>query len=158
MTITLHPRTEKQVRIYFERTQNEQIKKFLPSAAETLTDALRMFREVSEGKTASFGRTIFADGTYIGDIWCYGINEAETPGAMLSFCIFETAYWGKGAASAALRLFLRELNEKFTFRTLGAFTYADNMACRRVLEKNGFLLLESFNEDGRASCYYQKEW
>jgi hypothetical protein len=37
---------------------------------------------------------------------------------------------------------------------VGVFTFADNIALRNVLEKNGVSLKESFVENGRGSVYY----
>ena len=39
---------------------------------------------------------------------------------------------------------------------MGAFTFSDNVASIRVLEKNGFQLKEEFVEDGRASGYFRR--
>ena len=41
--------------------------------------------------------------------------------------------------------------------SLGAFTFASNIASIRVLEKNGFTRREEFEEDGILSCYLQVE-
>ena len=107
--ISLRLRTEAHVKLYFERTQNEIIRNMLPSAAKTMEDALRMFREASEGKTASYGRTIYMDEIYVGDIWCYGMDSDKTPNAMLSFCIFAPSCWSKGICSKAVELFWDEI-------------------------------------------------
>ena len=50
---------------------------------------------------------------------------------------------------------LQELHSRFSISTIGAFTYADNAASVRVLEKCGFMQQEAFTEDGRASLYYE---
>ena len=74
---------------------------------------------------------------------------------MVSYCIFEAAYWELGIATQALALFLGEIIPKFGLETVGAFTYADNFPSIRVLETNGFRLVEEFTEDGVLSRYYQ---
>jgi len=76
---------------------------------------------------------------------------------MLSYCIFEKSYWRKGIATEALALFLEEIVPRFSLKTVGAFAYCSNAASARVLEKNGFIKLEEFTEDGVLSAYYQKE-
>ena len=48
MIISLHERTEAHVRTYFQRTQDVEIRAMLPSAAETVEDALAMFRRAQE--------------------------------------------------------------------------------------------------------------
>ena len=57
---------------------------------------------------------------------------------MLGFCIFEKTYLNKGIATEAVPLFLKEIQEKIELKTIGAFTFSDNFASQRVLEKSGF--------------------
>lgn len=156
MNITLHPRTAETVAIYFEKAQYPAIKRMLPQKATSVEEALADFAKTQQPGAASYGRTIYADGCYVGDVWIYGIDPADTPNAMLSYCIFEPELWGKGAATRAVQLFLTEVQEKYGLQTVGAFTYAENAASIRVLEKNGFTLIETFGEDGVLSQYYQR--
>lgn len=156
MIISLHERTEAHVRTYFQRTQDVEIRAMLPSAAETVEDALAMFRRAQEPGASSFGRTVYADGVYVGDVWCYGIQHEETPHAMLSYCIFDKTCWGGGVATEAVRLFLAEVRVRYTVDSVGAFAYADNAASLRVLEKNGFGCVEKVEEDGRLSEYWER--
>ena len=104
----------------------------------------------------SFGRTVYADGNYVGDIWLYCIHEEDGPDAMLSFCLFEKSLWGRGIMTEAARLFLMETQKRFRLKSAGAFTFMENRGSARVLEKNGFTLMERFEEDGRESGYYEK--
>ena len=156
MIISLHERTEAHVRTYFQRTQDVEIRAMLPSAAETVEDALAMFHRAQEPDASSFGRTVYADGVYVGDVWCYGIQHEETPHAMLSYCIFDKACWGRGVATEAVRLFLAEARARYAVDSVGAFAYADNAASLRVLEKNGFGCVEKIEEDGRLSEYWER--
>lgn len=155
MDITLSSRTAETAAIYFEKTNNEFIRKFLPQKARTAEEAAADFHASQRPGASSFGRTILADGEYVGDVWCYCIDPADTPGAMVSYCVFERALWGRGAASRALALFLPEIARKYRLNTVGAFTFADNLPSIRMLEKNGFRLMEEFTEDGVPSRYYQ---
>ncbi|MBQ8278472.1 MAG: GNAT family N-acetyltransferase [Roseburia sp.] len=155
MRIDLRERTEKTVAIYFEKAQDAEIKRVLPQKAQTLEEALADYRQTLKEDATSYGRTIWADEKYVGDIWCYCINLDEEPNAMLSYCIFEKEYWQQGVATEALKLFLEEIVEKFQLETIGAFTYASNLASIRVLEKNGFQMMEEFEEDGVLSQYFQ---
>ena len=157
MKITLHPRTEETVRIYFENAQQPAIRRTLPQKAQTVEEALADFRKTQLPGATSDGRTIRLDGQYVGDVWIYAIGPADTPNAMLSYCVFEEN-WGKGIATEAVGLFLAEEAEKYGLVTVGAFTYAENTASIRVLEKNGFTLEETFMEDGVASRYYQRRF
>ena len=155
MKIQLSDRTEDTVRIYFEKSQQPEIKTMLPQKAKSVEEAVSDFYETLLPDSKSFGQTIFVDGEYIGDVWCYCIDKAETPNAMLSFCVFEKKYRRKGIASQAVSLFLKVIHEKYGIETVGAFTYSDNIASQKVLEKNGFRLFEEFVEDNKASKYYQ---
>ena len=70
MKIELRERTAGHVRIYFEQTQDEQIERMLPRSVESLEQALANFEATLLPGAASFGRTIYADGRYVGDVWC----------------------------------------------------------------------------------------
>ena len=155
MEILLSDRTEETVRIYFEKSQQPQIKTMLPQKAKSVEEAVSDFYKTLLPDSTSYGRTIIVDNRYIGDVWCYCIDKSETPNAMLSFCVFEKTFWSKGIASEAVSLFLKMVHKKYGIETVGAFTFSDNIASQRVLEKNGFQLIEEFVEDGKASKYYQ---
>ncbi len=94
------------------------------------------------------------DRAYVGDVWCYCIGQGEL-NAMLSYCVFDRAFWGRGMAAAALKRFLKEMVKKYNVKTVGAFTYAVNGSSIRVLEKCGFDEMETFSEDGTESKYFQ---
>lgn len=157
MIIELRPRTEENVRIYFEKTRNTEIQRFLPMKARTVDEAVEDFRKSVSPGSSSFGQCIFANGKYIGDVWCYCIQN-EKPNAMLSFCVFEKSLWNHGTASKAVALFLSEIREMFGIESIGAFTFADNIASIRVLEKNGFDIAERFVENGLESLYLERNY
>ena len=125
MQIELKPRTEENVRIYFERTQDPVIRHWLPQTSQTVEQALEAYRQSLAPEAASYGRTIWADGVYVGDIWCYGIRQEPDPDAMLSFCIFAKERWGQGIAGEALRRFLEEIVHRFGLRKIGALGTGD---------------------------------
>ena len=156
MNIMLCPRTEETVTVYFEKAQHPAIRRTLLQKARTVEEAIADFAKTQLPGATSYGRTVYTDGRYVGDVWIYAIDPADTPTAMLSYCIFEKDVWGKGVATEAVRLFLEEVQPKYELRTVGAFTYAENAASIRVLEKNGFTLEDEFTEDGIASRYYQR--
>ena len=155
MNIRFGNRTEETVRIYFEASRDPAIKDVLPQKAQSVEEAIDDYRKALLPGATSYGRTILADGEYIGDIWCYCIDPNDEPNAMLSYCVFEKSLWNRGIATAAVGLFLKEIFEKFSLSSVGAFTYSNNTASVRVLEKNGFRLIEEFTEDGRESKYFQ---
>ena len=151
--IALRERNRQHVQIYFQKTRDEEILCMIPSGAKSLEDALALYEASLQKGANSYGRTIYCNDEYIGDIWCYCLDVKANPNAMLSFCIFEKAYWHKGIATIAISLFIEEISEKFHVTSLGAFLYTDNAGSIRVLEKNGFTVKEKWIEDGRESCY-----
>lgn len=155
MNICLGDRTAETVKIYFEKAQQPEIKANLPQKATTLEEALADFEQTLLPGADSFGRTIYVDGSYVGDVWCYCIDLEDEPNCMLSYCVFETAYLSQGVATKAVSLFLREVCAKFGIKSCGAFTFSQNLASVRVLEKNSFVMLEEFEEDGVPSKYFQ---
>lgn len=155
MVITLGQRTEDTVRIYFEKAQRNEIRRVLPQKAKTVEEALDDYRKTLQPGATSFGQIVYADGKYIGDVWCYCINPEDEPNCMLSFCVFEPEYWAKGIGTAAVEMFLQNVCTRYSVQTIGAFTYAHNAASLRVLEKNGFVFMEEFTEGGVLSKYLQ---
>ena len=155
MDIILASRTAETAAIYFERTNHETFRKVLPQKARSVEEAVADFEKSQLPGAASFGRAIRADGAYVGDVWCYCIDPAGTPGAMVSYCVFEQTLWGQGIASQALAMFLLEITRKYRLKTVGAFTFSGNLPSIQVLEKNGFKLVEEFAEGDMLSRYYQ---
>ena len=155
MVITLGERTAETVRIFFEKANRPEIKKVLPQKAKTVEEALADYEKTRLPGATSFGQTILADGRYVGDVWCYCINMEDEPNCMVSFCVFELESWSKGIATAALKLFIEAIRAKYGVKTIGAFTYANNLASISVLEKNGFSVMEEFEENGVLSKYLQ---
>ena len=154
MNILLGERTAETAAVYFARTRVPAIQRVLPQRAQTLEEFLADFRKTREPGADSFGRTIRADGQYVGDVWCYCMDPAGDPQAMVSYCVFDQALWGRGIATEALGLFLEEIRERFGLERAGAFTFMENTGSIRVLEKNGFRLTDAFTEDGVESGYY----
>jgi len=159
MKLSLATRTRKHVEIFWEQTQDPQIQKMFPSSVNSLSQAIKLFEESQQDKAKSFGQIILADNVYIGDIWCYNIDEDDEPHAMLSIVIFNKAYWKKGVASSVIPLFMEDIFSRYRIDTIGAFTFASNLASRKALQKAGFKELESFMEDEQESVYleYKKE-
>lgn len=155
MTITLAPRTQETVRIYFREAQESSIRRNLPQKAQTVEEALADYEKTLLPDATSFGLTILADGRYVGDVWCYCIAPTDTPGCMLSYCVFDRSVRNMGAATGAVRAFMTIIRRKYALRTVGAFTFERNAASIRVLEKCGFNCREAFTEDGEISRYYE---
>lgn len=157
MFITLEKRTADSVRIYFEKANKPEIKQVLPQKAKTVQEALADYEQTLLTDAKSFGQTVYVDGKYVGDVWCYCIDMDEEPNCMLSFCIFELEYWSKGIATTAVKMFIQNICARYNIKSIGAFTFAHNQASIKVLEKNGFTIMEEFEENGVLSKYLQLE-
>lgn len=155
MNATLGTRTKEHVRTFWEKTQDQEIQAMFPASIASLEEALTLFETSKRDDATSFGRIILDQNTYIGDIWCYGIDEKNEKMAMLSIVIFDKAYWGKGIASAMIPQFLDEIFERYHLETIGAFTYATNTRSIQALKKSGFHPVESFEENGVESVYLE---
>lgn len=154
MLITLGTRTRETVREYFRRSSDPDIRKALPQKAQTVEEALADYEETLLPNASSYGRTICADGRYVGDVWCCCIDPDGTPSSMICYCVLDKTLWNRGIATEALRLFLEDIDERYHFASVGAFTFSDNLPSIRVLEKNGFRMAEEFVEDGVPSRYF----
>lgn len=66
MRVELGTRTAETVAVYFERAQQDIIRRTLPQKAQTLEEALRDYEDTLRPDAESFGRTILADGAYVG--------------------------------------------------------------------------------------------
>ncbi len=155
MRIELCNRTASTVVTYFRMTRDPEVRKYLPQKATTESEALADFMKTQQPGAASYGRTIYVDGNYIGDIWCYCIQQDE-PNAMVSYCIFDKTFWGKGIATKALQMFIPEIATQFRLKSVGAFTYTENEPSIKVLLNSGFEVASTFMEDGVESKYLQK--
>lgn len=157
MIITLKERTADSVITYFDKANRPEIKQVLPQKAKTVEEALEDYEKTLSPNATSFGQTVYVDGKYVGDVWCYCIDMDDEPNCMLSFCIFEPEYWSKGIATTAVNMFIKNVCAEYNVKTIGAFTFAHNHSSMRVLEKNGFVVVEEFYEDGVLSKYLQYE-
>ena len=155
LKLSLRNRTADHVAVYFHNTNQEIFRSVLPQKAKTVEEAIADYEKTLLPSSTSYGRTIYVDDHYIGDVWCYCIDYDDTPNAMISYCIFQTEYWNQGIATEAVKLFVVEFTEKFQLDTIGAFTFADNFPSIRVLEKCGFHRMEEITENGRLSYYFE---
>ena len=155
MIIKLEKRTAASVKTYFGKTNRPEIQQVLPQKAKTVEEALEDYEQTLLPNAKSYGQTVYVDGKYIGDVWCYCIDMDDEPNCMLSFCIFELEYWSKGIATTAVKMFIQNICAQYHIKTIGAFTFAHNQASIRVLENNGFFVMEEFEEDDVLSKYLQ---
>jgi RimJ/RimL family protein N-acetyltransferase len=153
--ISLKPRTLEHVKTFWKRSQDDEIERLFPFNRGTLGDAIKLFEASLEPDARSFGKVINIDEKYIGDVWCYGIDEVGEKQAFVSIVLFDKTYWGKGIGKYALKQFCQLIFKKYDINKLCAFTYNDNKGSIGILESAGFKKIEDFVEDDVLSCYYE---
>jgi ribosomal-protein-alanine N-acetyltransferase len=122
-------------------TQQEIVYRYLPTflfekkyeAAEAIS------RLYEEGMRDSLILGVFQENSFCGLAEIYGyrapINKASIGYRLLH------EKWGKGIATEALGLLIKELLENKGIEIITASTMIENRASARVLEKNGFTLV-----------------
>lgn len=155
MNVELRNRTWEHVTLFWNKTQDDEIQRWFPTSVGTVEEALSLFEESLRADALSFGKVIYYGEKYIGDIWCYGIDENEEKMAMLSIVIFDKSLWGQGVATAATVLFIREVFSKYQIEKIGAFTYSNNYRTIGLLRKTGFVEVQEFLEDEVQSKYFE---
>lgn len=156
INLELRPRMIEHVKTFWEKSQDEEIGKMIPLNRGALDDAIALYEETLKPGASSFGQVIYADEKYIGDVWCYGIDEIVEKQAFVSIVIFDKAYWGRGFGKCALKQFSQLVFDMYNISKLCAFTYKENTRSIGVMESAGFHMIEEFEEDGVLSCYYER--
>lgn len=91
-----------------------------------------------DGKNGVY-RAVVADGKVVGNITIEGKKDIYVKDAELGY-IFDKRYCGKGIATAATALIVKEAFEILDIVKISSEVFAPNIASCRVLEKNGFEL------------------
>jgi RimJ/RimL family protein N-acetyltransferase len=89
------------------------------------------FRPAVLGDPANAARAVLLDGQVVGYISCFPMDGEDHVGYWI-----DRAHWGRGIASRALHLLLREVAR----RPLVAVAATGNGASLRVLQKCGFVI------------------
>jgi RimJ/RimL family protein N-acetyltransferase len=155
MKVELFDRLKEHVVEYWNVTRDEEIRSLFPFTNTTLNESLELFNLSQKLGSSSFGKVIYVDGKYVGDIWIYGIDESDEKMAMLSIVIFDKKYWNKGIGTIAINQFANICFGKYDIEKLGAFTYSKNTRSLGVLNKVGFEKIELFVEDETESVYFE---
>lgn len=155
MDMILKTRMKEHVITFWDKTQDEAIKKLFPFSIQSLEAALMLFEESLKEHASSYGKVIYYDNRYVGDVWCYCIDEDDEKMAMLSIVVFEKELWGKGIGAEATKIFITEVFNKFNIDKIGAFTYGYNLGSIGLLKKVGFKEIETLTEDGIESKYFE---
>ncbi|MCK8060746.1 MULTISPECIES: GNAT family N-acetyltransferase [unclassified Fusibacter] len=155
IVVTLKDRELEHVKVFWEEMKDDELKKLCPMTDYSLDDAIKLYEHTKKAGSSSFGKSIYAEDTYIGDVWCYSVDEVEHRNCFVSIVIFDKSYWHKGLGTVALDEFMKLIESKYDIDRICAYTYATNTASIRLLEKVGFKIKSAFEEDGVASVYYE---
>jgi RimJ/RimL family protein N-acetyltransferase len=137
--VSLRPVEDDDLPLFFTWQTDEESFRMAAVAARD-ADAFAAHWTRIRGGSDNYLRTILADGVVVGNAMSWTGDD----GRMVGYWV-EKAHWGRGIASAALRLVLEEERR----RPLLATVAEHNGASRRVLEKAGFRLVErTLVEDG----------
>jgi len=98
----------------------------------------KAIKEYMKKKPSSYNLAIISDGIHVGNVGAYKIDY-ENDLVAVGYWIGK-AYWGRGIATMALKLFINELNKKFKIKRIEGFAFTFNPASMRVMEKCGFKL------------------
>lgn len=104
--------------------------------------------------------TIRVDGALVGDIGFNEVHRRNVQSANVGYMV-DAASRGRGVASEALRLVIRESFDTLHLHRLDASARVTNVASQRVLEKAGFRRIgvfeKHFFEDGEWRDHYWYE-
>ncbi|MFJ5258857.1 GNAT family N-acetyltransferase [Streptomyces sp. NPDC088387] len=131
MDVALRPVHDSDLHVFFRQTNDPESLRMAAFTAKDPTDrdAFDAHWRRIRADEGIVNRTVLVDGDVVGSAAVYG----ELAAREVTYWI-DRAYWGKGIATAALRLLLAEVVE----RPLFARAAADNAGSVRVLEKCGF--------------------
>ena len=110
---------------------------------EKAEDAIPLFRRLMDlsNDSARFVRAMEAEGEVVGFL-----NDVEIENGTIELgYVVHPAHWGKGRATAALKLAIEALFSR-GFREITAGAFAENPASLRVMEKAGMTRLDKTDE------------
>ena len=131
MNVSLRPLEDRDLDTIFQQVTDPESIRMAAFTAEDQTDRRAFLRRTSRlrADTSVSHRVIDVDGTVAGTIGSFRIDDQLE----VTYWV-DRAQWGKGVASAALRILLAETAE----RPVYARAASDNGGSLRVLEKAGF--------------------
>jgi len=130
--ILLRPVLESDLPILFEQQLDPEAVAMSAYPAKDRGEFMRHWEGILKNKSI-VARTIIYKEKIVGHIICWKEGKYEQ---RVGYWIGKQ-FWGRGVASSALREFLAEVN----IRPLYAHVANHNIASQRVLEKNGFVIL-----------------
>jgi RimJ/RimL family protein N-acetyltransferase len=132
ITTKLRPVTESDLAIFYLHQADEEAARMADFPIRTEEAFYAHWHKIM-ADPANILRTIIYEGQVAGNVVSFVMEGRREVGYWLG-----RQFWGRGIATAALKLFLEEITE----RPLYAFTAHTNPASAKVLQKCGFGQLE----------------
>jgi RimJ/RimL family protein N-acetyltransferase len=131
MNVSLRPLEDRDLEMIYRQVTDPQSIRMAAFTAEDQTDRDAFVSRTTRLRTDTsvFHRVIDVGGTAAGTIGSFRVDDQTE----VTYWV-DRAQWGKGIASAALRILLAEISE----RPMYGRAASDNLASLRVLEKAGF--------------------
>lgn len=129
-------RSNKIINKFIERPEHRKTKNKL--------DAIKFIKEINEAfeedKSISWGITLKNDSKIIGSICLWNFSQ-DLKTAEVGYDL-DPKFQNKGIMSEALTMIIDFGFKEFKFNKIEAFTHKENENSKRLLEKNGFHLIE----------------
>lgn len=143
--ISLIKTTKEDIELILKLDKQIDTQKYLGGIKNKSKDERILFLDKKELNPTSY--TVLLDDIKIGFVELkFGEKEIE-----LSY-IFDCEYWGKGYATSAVKKILENLN----LNCVSAYTVPENIASKRVLEKNDFVFVENVMKNENVFLKYIK--
>ena len=141
--LALRPVIESDIPVFFAQQRNPEVHHMVGFGAKDPNDE-KAFTEKWMKILANPDldtRAILLEGMIVGHVVSFVKEEKRQVGYLI-----DREHWGKGVATRAMELFLKDLSE----RPLYAGTAWDNLASMRILEKCGFVRVGTARSYGNA--------
>lgn len=137
----LYLRSDASINKYIDRPENSKTK--------TLDDAIKFINQIQgyikDGKSISWGITLIGKDEVIGSICLWNFSKDKKT-AEIGYDL-STHYHGKGIMSEAMISILDFGFTKLNLDKIEAYTHHANESSRKLLERNGFKLIEGKTDD-----------
>ena len=149
--ILVRDMTEDDLPILFEYENDPDVRHMAAFGPENISDQQTFTAEWIKrlANDSLVKKVIVADGQVVGSIMGFELFGEPTVGYSIG-----KAHWGKGITSKALAIFLTQ----YTARPLYARVVKDNSRSKRVLEKNGFVVVGEDKGFAAARGVEAEEW
>lgn len=147
--ISLINTTKEDIELILKLDKQIDTQKYLGGIKNKSKDERLLFLDKKELNSTAY--TVLLDDIKIGFVELkHGEKEIE-----LSY-IFDCGYWGKGYATSAVKELLEKSFNDLNLNCVFAYTVPENIASKRVLEKNNFVFVENVFKNENVFLKYIK--